>query len=926
MTTNVTGPNYRTDIQQSINQESSKTEKNTSTSTQTATIKGNATASSSAPAAEETQNYVPAYIDPAAAMEDPTADQPQLPLPGQQTASSVAGQPGPKSPDDIYENTLSTMLGQLESTNTSLARAVQFVIAHPNGNYTSGEFATAVKIAQQYREAALSQARTASGNSSYTAPATSTASADADLATQKENFFESIVQDNQKLTTAEKGQLLLAYNHPELLSKDALSEKLQQLLAKYTNAAQTMLENSGYVPKGYVPAQNSGSFDAKASYTFSEIFQQQAQQNGQTLKPPLSTQDLNYLLYTLNYPQGAKPPLPPGRTAQDMENLFNQTLADAKTAYAAQTGLPASYTPAIDTSYYDAKLLASFENSFEKQLASQIPPLTEEQKTLLRTALGQEPQNIPKDIQALFAIIKSSAIADVIKTFNLPSSWQPQTRNLNDPKIAQKKQAVASQANAVQAGQEMTSAVSIIADQMTSGPTKDTIQGYLRAVTDALQNISNALAAIMILDADTSTKMTKAQTDTNLDMIRIQQHEADKAWKKEQDAAKMNKILGAVMAIFMGPVGIALTVQKAQTGTNFFEKFMKNVKNDINSSNMPGFLKAILKALANYMFTIMACSLGGPLMALQQAQQGWSNSISDFAQVFGAKKDTADKIGTYISIALMLAAEIAIMIMTAGVGTSFLAGSFGSIMNMVSTAIRNAAETAISILKSTTTFITRTLPDLLKGASQAALRFLQKSETAAKEASLALRALEKATKVAKEAPNAANLARVEAAAAQYAEKVGHLQKSLQKLARQLDREDGFAAVAAQVRQQATRVGDAAADAEKLIGDIAKAAATRTQSGIDNEKFMRWFIQGFSYAMIGMTAITTGVGFGREMLLGQVAMIRAQMEASITQLRAIIKSIRAVINELIESLTSTADHVQKTQQQINGMFKLVQFVC
>lgn len=916
MTSGLSGPqSYSSHVQ-----DTNKTTGSSAPSSATSTTRANN--ADTMARAEGTQSYVPVDIDPVAALpklfptsfSDPRADLFNF----DQTVE----------PEQLYNEKLKSQLETLEGKNSKLADRVYFVLTHPDAKL-SGNFGDAAKLAAKYQNEALKYARTTSGDTSFTAPKPDTAAANRELAAERNAIFEKLVNEQKGLSADQKSQLIFAYLHPEVVSKEDLTLKMQKLLTDLTKKAEQKFDKLGLAPSKYDVPKDSSDFDAKASYEFSNAFDEAFQGFAKNTTPPMGPAEFNYLRFRLNNPDGPMPPVPAGRTAEDMEAMLQKTKTYAQELFTKETGYPAKFTPPINGDFYNSVLLGRFEDAFEQKLANQSPPLTDEQKAMLRTALGQQTENIPKEIKALFEMIKGSALAEVIAAYDLPPSWNPKTRNLNDPSVIKQRAQIQTQMDGVKAAEEMVATLQTVINQMPMGADRMAYAAYLQAVGEALNKFSESLMVIAASDSEVSKKMAISTNESEQNRIKSQQHDADEARKKAKSAAKMNALMSVFMAIFMGPIGIALAIQKQVTGTNFFEQLVKVVMDAVDKSGMPDFLKAVFKAYLNFYITCLSLVLGGPFMAIQTFTERLASSVSDFLRAFGVPKDAADMAGMIVATVTTILIEIAIMVATMGGSSMSLVGSFGQIAHTVMAFVKEAVKVITDVLKSVRAFIMEIGPMIVK-ASAKAKQMLAKLQKLTDELQTLMVQAQKAAKVAKSGATAEKIAEAERLAQQVADKMKEVQELTAQLARQLRLEamskPELLRAGDLAAKQARNMTDAVKDLDKIVAEVVKSANSGVKSAQVLERRIQTAIKVVSYTSTGMTVASTAVGVSRELLLAQVAMLKAELEADNIKIRAVIKAIRAVIDEIVSGIGTTMDSVKRVQETQANKFPTFTFPC
>lgn len=902
------------------------------------TVKDNALASDTIVSSEGTQAYVPAYIEP--------ASRPQLPLPQdgkQQDLQSLlntikADASVPPSSETLYQTKLEQLVKQIAVKDPKLAEQVKFVLTHPDAKLEGGDFRKASDIAAKVEVQATEYVKQTTGDAKFEPAKPDTAAADQALGDKKGEIFEKVVTDNNKLTDKEKGTLLLAHYHPEALQKGDLTPKLQQLLQKYEAATEKMFDKLGIAPKNYEVPNEALRFDLKQSNTFSSLFQQAIASNANALTPPMNEHDINYLQFKLNNPDGPEPPLPEGRSAATMQNLFTGLVNQAKAEYTKETGFPPEFTPEMQKEVYNSALLGNFEAAFDKLLAKAAPPLTENQKTALRAALGQNPENIPKEIKALFEVIKGSAMAEVIKAFDLPLTWSPKTRDLTNPKIIQQRAENAATLMAVQAAQEMVAQYMATVNQMPEGSDKEAYGNYLKIVGAALNNLSMALFSASASDSNISRTMSLGNADTQMNKIKVQQDKAEEAKKKQEKAAKLQKVFGAfmglvtaILSIFMGPLAfictMTLTIQKTVTGTNFFEDLTKTIMSAIEKMTNSPILQAVFKAIASY-YLVMMSMIINPLNIVQTITEQLGDTITNFLKAFGVPDDKAKMAGMIAAQATVILVEIAITILTAGAASEMLVGSFASMGQMIGKAVKTAMDIMKDMMVMATKFF-KSMDTLLEGASKAANMMMKVLKSEMNNIRQLERAAEAASSAAKGAPSAKTIARAEHAMKELTDAVRVAQNTATKLATKLADEGGDLMDAAIKAQKfADRMSEKLVDLEKVAEKVTEAANSGVKSAQNLEKGLKYALYGFAAATGTMSIVTGVVNVNRELLLGQVERIKADMLADMIVMRAVIKAIKAVMDSIMSGMSVTTGMIKSVQKQQQDKYNHsgFNFVC
>ncbi len=872
---------------------------------------------------EGTQTYTPAYVEP--------TNRPQLPPPPDQNSGNyqntgcVPPDLKPTDPETLFQNKLEQLVAQVAIKDPNLAEKVKFVLTHPDAKLEGGDFQKAGGIAIKLQSQATEFVKVTTGDTKFEAPKPDTAGANQELSEKKNGIFEKIVNDNNSLTTKEKNSLLIAFLHPELKTKESLSPKLQKLLEKYEGASEKVFDKLGIAPKNFEVPKDSTGFDLKEGFAFADAFENSMESFMFTQTPPLNEHDANFLRFKLNNPNGPKPPVPEGRTEEQMNILFKAVFSEAKTAYTKESGFPPEFTPEPPKEIFEAGLLGHFESNFEALLSKQSPPLTEAQKTALKAALGELPENIPKEIKALFEMLKGAAAAEVVKAFDLPPSWSPKTRDLTKPSVVKQRAEVAETLKAVQAGQAMIAQLQAAVDQMPEGADKQSYGNYLKVVGAALGKFSETLFAQSANDSNISRQMTLGNADAQLGKIKVQKDKADESKAKAKKAEKMQKVMGIFMAIFMGPLGIAMAIQKAVTGSNFMEQLTTMIMTAIESAVKSPLLQAILKAMAGVFITLFALVVGGPLSvlyALQTAVEQLGNTISAFLLAAGVPENKAKMAGMIIAQGIAIIAEIVVTIVSLGGASALLIGSFANMAKVVMDVVKQAMTIMTDIIKAAQNFV-KVMTQALRSFSQIAKNLGRDLRRALEVVEDLTQAAQKAAKLADKTPNAINIAKAEKAFAELNEGIQKMQNVAQKLAEQMAKEarvfkgpgeEGVKQAANAAQAFADKLAKQSDEIAKMAEQVTKTANSGSKSAQNLEKNIHRAITGISIGSAAVSGVSGGLSAGREVLLGQIERIKADMQADMITIRAIVKAVKAIIDEIVTGMAQTGSMIKSVQKQ------------
>lgn len=868
--------------------------------------------------ADATQHYTPPDIEPS-----PDLPQLQPPTIYQKPATEL---PNPATAQEIYDAKLADLLRRLNLKNTSIADRVRFAIDHPEVTLKD-EFVVGRELAKRLQEEIAEYARNLSGDKDFAPQPPNSAKADQALSLKRNALFESLIREDKSLSEAEKNSLLLAYYRPDGTQSAGLTPKQLELLKKYDQATQKLFDKTGLAPEGYELKPNADEFNGKTSFALAEAFEQLAGK----MSPPLTPKEYNYLRFKFYHSEGPNPPLPPGKTKEQMDALFGKNFSQAQANFTKQSQFPAGFTPAVSSEVYDAILLGRFEDAFERQIAGHSPPLTEEQKAMLRAALGQKPEDIPALIKALFEKFNTTAMAEIIEMYDLPPNWQLKKRDLNNPLVKKQKAKVETELNAAKAAEEMIGVLAATAEEMPPGPARVQSQSYTRIIAEALSKYTESLFASSSVDAEAASKMSQANYAARMDQMKIEKKRADEAKAKEKKAAKMQTVLGIFGSIFMGPIGVALAVQKAVTGKNWFESFEKIIFKAIDKTDSSDAGKAILNILARIYLTGISTTLGGPMMMMQTLTDSLGDSIADFLELTGVKKDKAEFIGMITAMSIVLVGEIAASIFTAGAFSGAMVGSFSHIANMIRGISKPILE-ALSTTMRTVNSVFRELPELTAKATQITQNVTQRVIASEARIQSLLTKAQEAAQLAQRTPNAANIAKANSRIQKLAREMEELVNATNRLTQRLEREAlaskniNLSRASRAVKAEADTLQKALSDVQKMAESVEKASQSGTRTGQLAEERFKKALKFFSYGSAAMTGATTGVNVGREILLGQATVITGEKDAFVKKIRALTKLIQMTIDMMMNEMTTTTEAIKRVQQVGTNLFNPSHFVA
>lgn len=599
----------------------------------------------------------------------------------------------PTGEQEAYTQQIEAQLQQISNEEgLEMGRDVKFCLEHPDDPGLKDSMPEAWNKAQDLKEQVANDIKEQFKNDNFN-PKLNQKVVQENLS---EAYYESVdlaadtynQENHPGLSPKEMNQLRAAIANPKLAK--SLPPALQKALQDITgNAAQIFKERTGATPEYTDQAREQFGEKWQENLTQSEFRDFQAQIDNYTLQhPEANPEEMNSLKYMFNHPEAQKSASP------KMQELFNQMMQNVQQKYQDQ-GVPPELTvptPNAQTDN-DVMLLGYFESEFEQKLRNAVPPLTDNQKLLLKQALGETTPNLPPELQKLFEEIKTTTLSDIQDKYGLPKDWQPKFRNLADPSIAaQKKQFAQSEASLKNAEEIYEQLQQLAAKMPDSDPKRISLSNYLKIIGDALNTLKETLYEMEAQDASKAKTLTNMNMDMQLNSIMYQKHQADEIANKQDKMASMG-FFGDMMKVVMyamivvacsimfGPVlgGIlaALVIKdKEDNGENWFMQKVMDKMMEVTGDLLPPGLREYVQWQLMGLIVGMTFVVAGPMESFNMFMKSGQKVIANFLiEAFGMDPMVANIIAMVILLIAVIIIMIIITIASAGAAAPEAAGA-----------------------------------------------------------------------------------------------------------------------------------------------------------------------------------------------------------------------------------------------------------
>lgn len=681
-----------------------------------------------------------------------------------------------------------------------------------------------------------------------------------------------------------QAQLRFAHYNPDA----NVGSGIRSLAEQIQQAAINQLNAEGWaIPQNYTPSTDSLSYNFKMQSAGDDMFEAMLDNyvnpDGTVLTEAQKNQVRN-MYYGVTPQSGVL-----GDIAAEMEATIGAELATA-------FGLP----PGSPTPKGGGHSL-SIDGTFQLKFMELLNALSPEQKAEVLKAIN-DPMNssISEETKQLLNQLFNQAADSVRAQYGLSSDWSPSTdaiRGAANPAGSNE-----SAAGAISTLENEVALAITYVEQWPNSPTKAMLLNVLKVVSEAISELKQQLAIIMQLDAQLSTKLGQAQLDTALlkvheNLTKIQEIQDKQA--KMEALGPLFKIFEVFMLIFAvalcflaGPV--VGTILAALVIADFAVKQSGALGDDtgIFKAMFDGIMEAFQDLLGEEAgfflgaFFCMAVLLPliavNPIMGMQMFFENSGIIQTFFTDVCGCDP----MVGEIVAMALGMIAEIVMMILltvfTGGAGAPLLVAN---ITANVAKAVGTAAKVAAQVL--------RAVANAMKFIANAVARLGRVGQMIGK----GLKGLAKSMKNLADSLKSAGKAMTK-----WADEV--MEQSVKIMRR------GHKIKWSKSLKNAFKGGNKTGD--KVFDD----AVTEL---LDNIKIMKYAFQVLGGAYTVLQVSTVSAQFANSITAAQIARIRGDMEAMMTELEAFIQVLKKILNKILESLSGMGEWMGQIGQQQGSMW-------
>lgn len=386
---------------------------------------------------------------------------------------------------------------------------------------------------------------------------------DAGIMLNMQNIFDGVVK-GLNIGNEEADQLRFAMENPEAAS--SLSPKLQAIFKQVMGKVQKQAQFQMGLPSGWqVPKQeDSGitSLTANFDQRFSAAVQKMVDEGK-------ITESQSRQLETLHYNPDADVP-----DAAKLKGMVKDIETPILKELQKLWGFPPDYRPAPGASSHDATINALYMSSFDKLLNNASPPLSEEQKALIRAAQGGNGPVLSPALQAVSDKIKGMAVAEMKATYGLPDDWAaPIAAIPNFSTAASSHETLSAILNH---GKETLAAGQKLLEGMPNTELKNTYMVFLSLCATSLAKLAEALTITSITQSKISHVLSEMRLDQSINKIKKEQRALEKMRKEQESQQKtgigaiftniINWVINIVLIVVTLGTAIALIVDAAEHG------------------------------------------------------------------------------------------------------------------------------------------------------------------------------------------------------------------------------------------------------------------------------------------------------------------------------------------------------------------------
>lgn len=633
----------------------------------------------------------------------------------------------------------------------------------------------------------------------------------------------------------------------------------------------------------------SNDFDSQFENTLAEKFD-----NGEITQD--QKEELTAMHYGLQTPNSAQ-------LKGLLDSIEQPIIADMQ----EYNGFPDGYRPPTNSEGFTNMIEGAYQSAIAGAIENFQPPLTADQKQILYTNLGIQGgrNSVPAELQGVFDQIQSSSLANIQNQFGLSPTFAPTGRVVGplDPKIS------AAQ-SALDGAKEWLGNAQAAVDSMPAGPAKMSYQNFLKTVSEALSLLQQTLYSMAAGDSDISKILNRIESDTNTSKISKQKHDLEEVKKKEKKMAQLGPLMGCMkwltmilMVALLGPVGLLLVTalmvnsmvqNKGNIGKMDLTKDLMKSFSDIGGSKGAAIGGALTMLLAPQLF------MGDLMFGNGQILEGTLKGM-------GVPDTAAMAITMAASMIAQIVMTIVLTIVTAGAAT-------GAMVTLI------AARVASYVVKAAIQVVTTMIQVMEKVAEVAAKVGQVLAKVIKAFTDVMIKVMERLLQVLETVSE-----KLSTIVAQATAKINSGQQIGAKFTQMSARiSEGWAKFTGQlaegeVSKAFKELGSMIQDVMKMAFNVGEDTAEGAASKSSDE---------FANTMEKIKSVTefvpqitqTYVGIRNNVLQGQIALIKGDLDAYMTIVETFIKMIKKLIQKMLDSLkgnTEAIANVGQAQQKMWG---------
>lgn len=369
---------------------------------------------------------------------------------------------------------------------------------------------------------------------------------DAVVSLNIQSLFDEVISHTPGLSKAEIAELHFAMENPDAVKSlsPRLQKIFQQVMGKVISQAQMQYgipDTWQFSPDKNSPVGLTTAFDQK----FEKVLGAEVEKGKVTEAEARRLETLHY------YPDADIP------GAEKLKEGVAQLEKGILKELQKEWGFPIGYRPPANADDREALLNLIYHNSFGALLDSYTPPLTADQKALIRLSQGSSStvSSLPPELQAAANSIKAKATQETIEAYGLPKDWGPKVCQIAD------KGRVADDNKVLTALMGHLSETLAIGKKhvntMPEGDIKNTYLVFLSVVATAMAKYAEVLTVSQIGQANMGRVLSQMRLDTQLNKIKAQQNALEEMKKQ---AEGKGGFLGFIMNAITWIVNILLIV------------------------------------------------------------------------------------------------------------------------------------------------------------------------------------------------------------------------------------------------------------------------------------------------------------------------------------------------------------------------------